>query len=177
MNPKTEKSRQTWRDKLEALLAESRAAAQNDDFNLRIKVAEKLQDFIVENPLSQPTEPETAEFDEMDKIARNAHDALLLDSLGERVAAIVSQSAELAGLTKKVQTQTAANEQAAKSLRLEKVQKVVVAVTGTIGAIQDLKAQLENLSATEEGAAALTKSLAEAIQTLQDLRTQVESTG
>ena len=174
MDPKQIKK---WRDTLGDLLDAAGDMAQNGDFAARMKAAADLQKFIIDNPASRPDEPETAEFDEMDKIARQAHDALLLGLVEDRVTGIMSQTAELAALTKKIQSQTAANEQAAKSIKLEKARKVVVAVTDTVSAMQDLKTQLETLSATEESAADLAKSLGKAIGTLQDLRAQVESTG
>ena len=165
-----------WRSTLSGLLDEAQGVAQNDDLTERLKVAADLQDFIMNNPQSLPDQPETAEFDEMDAIARKAHDGLLLDGISSRVAAIMGQTAEFASLTKKIQAQTAADQQAAKSIQLEKAQKVVASVTDTVNAIMDLKKQLETQPATADGLADLIKKLGKAVQTLQDLRTQVEGT-
>ena len=174
MDPKIIKK---WRDTLADLLEEARAEAQNDSLDARLAVADSLHDFIMNNPPSLPDQPETAEFDEMDAIARKAHDGLLLDGISGRVAAIMSQTAELAALTKKVQGQTAANQQAAKSIQLEKAQKVIASVTDTVNALKDLKTQIENQPLTDDGLAALAKKLGKVMETLQDLRTEVEGTG
>jgi hypothetical protein len=166
-----------WRDKLAALLDEARVAAQSEQLSDRLDAAGHLQDFIMNNPQSVPDQPETAEFDEMDTIAREAHDGLLLGAITDRVAAIMKQTAELASLTKKVQGQTTANQQAAKSIQLEKAQRVVAAVTGTVQALKDLKTQIENQPITDDGLADLAKKIGKVVETLQDLRSDVEGTG
>ncbi len=173
MDPKIIKK---WRDNLADLLEQARDVAQDTGLDQRLAVADSLQEFIMNNPQSLPDQPETAEFDEMDTIARAAHDGLLLDAITSRVAAIMAQTAELAGLTKKVQGQIAADQQAAKSIQLEKAQKVVSSVTDTVDALKDLKAQLENQPLTEEGLDDLAKKLGKAVQVLQDLRDAVEGT-
>lgn len=166
-----------WRDALAALLARADAAAANPDLNVRRAVAKDLQTFIMDNPPAIDDEPDTAVFREMDDIAGKAHDALLLAVVEDRVSAIASRSAELAGLAKKVAAQTAENEKAAKSIRLEKATAVVNSVTTAVNAIKNLKTQLEDQPATEEDFTELAKKLGKALQTLQDLRTAVESSG
>lgn len=166
-----------WRDKLAELLEQARDVAQDDSLDTRLAVADSLQDFILNNPQALPDQPETAEFDEMDAIARKAHDGLLLDAISSRVAAIMAETAEFVGLTKKMQNQIAANQQAAKAIQLEKAQKVVSSTTAAVIAMKDLKAQLENQPATEEGITDLIKKLGKAMQSLQDVRTAVEGTG
>jgi long-subunit acyl-CoA synthetase (AMP-forming) len=166
-----------WRDKLSELLESARAVSQSPDLGERLAVADELQAFIVDNPPALADQPETAEFDEMDKIARKAHDGLLLDAIGERVAAIMSQTAELAGLAKKIQGQTAANEKAARTLRFEKTQQVLATTNAAVLAIKDLKTQVENQTLADKDVAALGKKLSKALETLQDLRSAVEATG
>src|SRR5688572_26855979 len=131
-----------WRDKLSELLESARAVAQSTSLTERLALADELQAFIIDNPPALPEQPETLEFEEMDRIARKAHDGLLLDAIGERVAIIMGQTAELAGLTKKIQGQALANEKAAKSLRFEKAQKVASSATATVIAIKELKEQI-----------------------------------
>jgi hypothetical protein len=166
-----------WRDKLAGLLEESRAVAQSTSLAERLALADELQAFIIYNPPSLEEEPETLEFEEMDKIARQVHDGLLLDAINDRVAIVMGQTAELAGLTKKIQGQTAANEKAAKALRFEKAQNVISTTTATVAAIKELKQQVETQTIAGEDVAALGKKLGEALETLQDLRTAVESAG
>lgn len=166
-----------WRDKLSGLLEEARAVAQSTSLGDRLALADELQAFIVDNPPALEEQPETLEFEEMDRIARQAHDGLLLDAINDRVAIIMGQTAELAGLAKKIQGQTAANEKAAKSLRFEKAQNVISATTAAVIAIKDLKQQVENQTIADGDVAALLKKLEKALETLQDLRTTVESSG
>lgn len=174
MDPKLIKK---WRNALADLLSQADDVAVNPDLMVRRAVAKKLQEFIMDNPPSLSTEPGTAVFDEMDAIARQAHDALLLAAVTDRVAGIASRSAEFAGLTKKVAAQTAANEKSARSLRLEKAGKVVSSVTEAVNAIKELKAQLEDQPSTEEDFTQLAAQLGKAVQSLQDLRATVESSG
>ncbi|MEO7411906.1 MAG: hypothetical protein ABIZ81_00995 [Opitutaceae bacterium] len=166
-----------WRDKLGSLLEAAREVAQTTSLGERLALADKLQAFIIDNPASVADQPETAEFEEMDKIARAAHDGLLLDAINERVAIIMGQTAELAGLTKKIQGQTALNETAARALRFEKAQKVVSSTTATVIAIQELREQVEKQTIADADLVELGKKLSKALETLQDLRAAVESTG
>jgi hypothetical protein len=166
-----------WRDKLSALLERARGVAQTDSLADRLEVAEELQAFILDNPPVLVAQPETLEFEEMDKIARQAHNGLLLDAINDRIAVIMGQTAELAGLTKKVQGQTAANEKAAKALRFEKAQKVVSSATQTVIAIKELAAQIETQPAEEADIVDLEKKLSKALETLQELRAAVEAVG
>lgn len=166
-----------WRDKLAELLEEARTVAQSSSLGDRLALAAELQAFIIDNPPALEEQPETLEFEEMDKIARQAHDGLLLDAINDRVAIVMGQTAELAGLTKKIQGQTAANEKSAKSLRFEKAQNVISTTTATVIAIKDLKQQVENQTIADEDVAALLKKLEKTLETLQDLRSAVESSG
>jgi hypothetical protein len=163
-----------WRETLSALLDRAQAAAQSDALAERLALAGELQDFIIDNPSSDQADPATAELDEMDQIARKAHDGLLLSALADRVAMVVGQSAELAGLTKKIQGQTAANAQSARSLRLEQAQKVVAATTDAVTAIKTLKTQIESQGSTDADVTALLDKMSATLQSQQDLRSTVE---
>lgn len=165
---------QKWRDKLESLLQRAQTAA-TDSLPARLALAKELQDFILDNPAAVDDDPDTAVFTEMDDIATKAHDALLLTALEERVAGIASRSAELAGLEKKIAAQSAANEKAAKSIRLEKATQVVNSVTAAVNSIKDLKAAIEANPATTEDFEALLEQLANAVVTLQKVRAAVEA--
>ena len=171
------KSLAGWRAKLEELLGAAREAAQQDDFDTRLEVADRLTQFIVCNPPEVPDDPETAEYTEMDRLAKEAHDGLLLASIQERVAAIMSRTAEFAALRKQIEAQANANAQAAASIRLEKARKVVDATTNAVAAMMDLKKQVE--SAAKDGQAsdftALGKQLEKAIESIQALRHEVET--
>ena len=166
-----------WRDKLTGLLEKARTVAQSASLDDRLALADELQAFIIDNPPSLIDEPETLEFEEMDRIARGAHDGLLVAAIDERLAVIMGHTAELAGLAKKIQVQTAANEKAARSLRFEKAQKVVSTTTATVIAIKELKEQVESQTLADEDLSDLNKKLAKTLESLLDLRTAVESTG
>lgn len=167
---------QKWRDKLESLLGRAEAVA-GEPLSARLAVAKQLQDFILDNPSAVDDDPDTAVFTEMDAIATKAHDALLLAALEERIAGIASRSAELAGLEKKIATQTTANEKAAKAIRLEKATQVVNSVTAAVNSIKDLKATIEANPSSTEDFEALLEKLADAMATLQKVRAAVESSG
>lgn len=166
-----------WRDKLSALLESAREVAQTTSLVDRLALADELQAFIIDNPPSVADQPETVEFEEMDKIARKAHDGLLLDAINDRVAIIMGQTAELAGLTKKIQGQAVVNEKVARALRFEKAQKVVSSTTAAAIAIKELKEQVETQTFADADLVELGKKLNKALETLQDLRAAVESTG
>ena len=166
---------QKWRDKLEALLQRAQAAA-SEPLPARLAIAKQLQDFIVDNPATLDDDPDTAVFAEMDDIAGKAHDALLVTAIEERVAGIASRSAELAGLEKKVSAQAAANDKAAKAIRLEKATQVVSSVTAAVNSIKELKTAIEASPATTEEFEALLTKLTDAMATLQKVRAAVEGT-
>jgi hypothetical protein len=167
---------QKWRDKLETLLARAEAAA-SEPLSARLAIAKQLQAFILDNPATVDDDPDTAVFTALDDIATQAHDALLLAALEERIAGIASRSAELAGLEKKISAQSAANEKAAKSIRLEKATQVVNSVTAAVNSIKDLKTAIEANPSSTEDFEALVKKLADAMATLQDVRAAVEASG
>jgi hypothetical protein len=169
-----EKIIKKWRSKLAELIERARASAATADFDARLELADELQRFIMDNPPSIPEQPETAEFEEMDKIARGVHDGLLSSAIDERLAIIAGQTAEFAGLTKKIKAQTDANEKKAKSLRFEKTQRLLASVTETVVAINDLAKVVEEQTGSEEETAALAKQLEKTLAALQDLRDLAE---
>lgn len=167
-----------WRAKLDELLADARDAAQKDDLDARLEMADRLTEFVIRNPPTLPEDPASAEYEEMDRIARECHDALLLQAIQQRVAAIMGRKAELAALRKKFDSQTSANQQTAASIRLEKARKVVESTTAAVGAMMDLKKELQN--AIDAGVAdtditALAKQVTALVERLQAVRSDVET--
>jgi hypothetical protein len=130
-----------WRTKLDQLLAAARETAQKDDLSARLAMADRLTQFIIRNPPALPAVPASAEYEEIDRIARQCHDALRAPS--GRVAEIRSRTAELAALRKKFENQTTANQQSAASIRLERVRKVLESTTAAVTAMGDLKKELD----------------------------------
>lgn len=167
-----------WRDKLDELLAEAKKAAQVDDLDQRLKVADRLTQFIVNNPPALPDDPASVEYEEMDRVAKDAHDALLLATIQERVAGIMGRTAELAALRKKIESRIAANREAAASIRLEKARRVVESTTNAVAAMMELKKEIERAAeagAQEADLAALGRQLGSLIEKIQTLRNEVET--
>jgi hypothetical protein len=165
-----------WRTKLDQLLAAARETALKDDLSARLAMADRLTQFIIRNPPALLADPASAEYEEMDRIARQCHDALLLGAIQERVAEIMSRTAELAALRKKFEHQTTANLQSAASIRLERVRKVFESTTVAVAAMGDLKKELDRT--IEAGAAtaditALAAQVGGLIERLQAVRRDV----
>jgi len=167
-----------WRAKLDELLQAARTAAQTDELDARLKVADRLTEFIVNNPPTLTDDPATAEYEDMDRVAKDAHDALLLATIQERVAGIMSKTAELAALRKKIEGRAAANREAAASLRFEKARRVVMATTDSVAAMMDLKKEIERAADAgiqDADMVALGKQLDVLIERTQTLRNDVET--
>lgn len=167
-----------WRAKLDELLQAARAVAQNDNLDTRLEIADRLTEFIVRNPPTVPDNPATAEYEHMDRVAKDAHDALLLATIQERVAGIMSQTAELAALRKKIEGRTAINREAAASIRFEKARRVVAIATDAVAAMMDLKKEIERAADSgvqDADIVALGKQLDASIGRIQTLRNDVEA--
>lgn len=157
-----------WSDDLAQRLAAARDAADTRDRDAIRAAAARLRSYITENPKPQADLPQTKVFDEMDAIALRAHNTLLLGEIDRAVAEIAVNSAELTALAKRVSTQTEANQQAAKFVRLEAAKKVLSSLTETINAAKSLKAELEKPGA-EQDFSALATQIDKALKSLQDL--------
>ncbi len=171
-----------WRKKLDELLTTARTVAAQDDIDPRLEVSDRLTKFIVKNPPSTPGDPASSEYESMDRVAREASDGLLLATIQERVAAIVSRTTELASVRKKIDSRTAANKAEAASIRLEKARRVVDATTEAVAAMIDLKKDLER-AFKEAGIAGdsgtdfseLAKKIDGLISRIQSVRNEVET--
>ncbi len=167
-----------WRNKLDELLIEARKAAQTDDLESRLQMADRLTEFIINNPPAIQGDPASAEYEEMDRIARECHDALILDSVQQRVSSIMSRTAELAVLRKKFDSTTASNQKAALVISLEKTRRVVESTTAAIAAMADLKKDIEQSVATgstDPDISALANQIGLLIEKLQSVCNHVES--
>lgn len=167
-----------WRAKLDELLQAARAVALSDDLDARLDVADRLTEFIVNNPSALPDDLASAEYADMDRVAKDAHDALLLDTIQARVAGIMGKTAELAALRKQIESRTAANRETAASIRLEKARRVVAATTDAVASMMDLKKEIERAADSgieDADLVALGKQLDNLIERTQTLRSQVET--
>jgi hypothetical protein len=166
-----------WRGKLDELLRAARDVSQSEIVDVRMNVAERLTHFIIENPPTLDSDPATEEYEELDRVAKAAHDSLLLGTIQQRVAAIMGHIAEVAILRKKMENRVAANLEAAAALRLEKAKRVVDSATQCVAVMLDLKKEIANAStngASSAELAALEKQLETVIDGIQALRNDVE---
>ena len=131
-----------WSKKLEELIAEAKESA---DLGVAERVAfnDRCAEFIVK---SRPNIPEILE---LDAIAERTSDALMKAMLDERLASLSSRRMELAHLTKRLESQAAANEEAAKAIKLENILGVVDSLTESVQALQKLKDSVEEADAVE----------------------------
>jgi hypothetical protein len=167
----------TWRDKLADLVERARVAAQRGTPDERSALAAELNRFTTDHPAAVPSQPETAEFDQMDQLADRTVDLLRRANIGGSVSSIAGNTGALQGAVAGVQGQTAANDATARGLRLEKARNVVTATTSAVTAIRELKAQVEAMSGAAGETAALADKLGKAVTVLQELRAAVETSG
>jgi hypothetical protein len=127
-----------WRTKLKSLLDESRQIALEDDLDRRLKMSDRLTTFILES------RPNTAEIQDLDKIAHETASALLLGSIEKRLEAITARTGELIRLTKEFGNQAEHNKEMAASIRLENLIVTIHSATETINAAKKFKESLKN---------------------------------
>jgi len=127
-----------WRTKLNSLLDEAKQIASGDDLEPRLKMSERLTDFILES------RPNTAEIQKLDKIAEETATALLLDSIEKRLEAITARTGEFIRLTKEFDSQAEQNKEIAESIRLKNIIATVNSATETVNAAMKLKESLKD---------------------------------
>ncbi len=152
-----------WRAKLESLLSEAEALPANADVQTRLKMNRRLTDYQLRSS------PNSEEILELDAIAEAARAAVIKAGIEERLEGLAAGSAELARLTKQLRERAAGLQSDAKSLRFERVDKTVQALSESIRCIRDLISSFE--SATEEE---LVRKSERLITTLQNFRSEIE---
>ncbi len=127
-----------WRTKLKSLLDESKQIALEDDLEKRLKMSDRLTAFILES------RPNTAEIQDLDKIADDTASALLLDSIEKRLEAITARTGELIRLTKEFGSQAEHNKEMAASIRLKNIIATIHSATETINTAKKFKESLKD---------------------------------
>jgi hypothetical protein len=127
-----------WSKKLNSMLAEAKQIASKEALGPRLKMSERLTDFILES------RPNTPEIQMLDKIAETTAAALLADSIEKRLKAITSRTGEFIRLTKEFDAQAMKNEENAESIRLENIIATVDSATETVNAAKKLKESLKD---------------------------------
>jgi len=127
-----------WSKKLKSLLDEALQVCKEEDLGSRLKMSERLTDFMIE---SRPNIPEIQKLDE---IAEATATSLLADSIEKRLKKITSRTGEFIRLTKEFDAHAIKNEENAKSIRLENIIATVDSATETVNAAKKLKESLKD---------------------------------
>jgi hypothetical protein len=151
---------EAWTKKLGELLAEAKGIAQNNDPEELLAMNDRLIQFIVH---SYPNTPAIKELDEM---ASQAADALLLDSIDKRLAAISQRTAMYAKVSKELKSATETNKAKAESIRLKGATALIDSATKTIEAAKELKGALTSKAADQK----LGEKIDLAVSAVEDLR-------
>ncbi|HUT46920.1 MAG TPA: hypothetical protein VMX36_11590 [Sedimentisphaerales bacterium] len=152
-----------WNAKLKSLLEEARQIAQQDDLDERLKMSDRLTDFILES------RPDTPEIKELDRIANETATALLKQSIDDRLNAIIGRTGDYKRLTKEFKTQAKQNEDNAESIRLNSIMQTVDSATAMIDSAKKLKVSLKK-NVGENKVAAL---IDETIAAIENLRSRI----
>jgi hypothetical protein len=152
-----------WSEKLGELLEEARKATQEKELAPRLKINERLMQF-VENSW-----PNTNEIKEMDEIATQAASALMRQTIDERLEAISERTGAYQRLAKDLKARTEANEAKAESIRLQMVIGFIDSATKTIVAAKELQDALKD----DPGDAKVAEKLGAAVAAIEELRSSV----
>ena len=154
---------EAWSNELSTLLDQAHAAAEGSDNQARRDIAGDLTEFV------NSSWPNDEHVKQLDDIALATSDALLLQNVGDRVAELMKRTGEYNRLTKDIDGITAKAEATASSMRMERITKAIDSATATIQSIKDLTASLGDAKSD----VALAKRLADAIDTIEALRSQI----
>ena len=127
-----------WRTKLKSLLDESKQIALEDDLEKRLKMSDRLTAFILES------RPNTAEIQDLDKIADETASALLLNSIEKRLEAITARTGEFIRWAKEFDSQAELNKEISESIRFKNLVATIHSTTETINAAKKFKESLKD---------------------------------
>ena len=150
-----------WLPELQQLLADARAAAQQQALKPRLDAAAYLTGFI------QESSPQTPDMDRLDDLAAQAATDLMMATIDERLAAIVSRSAQYAKLEKDLTSAAERGEAAADAIRLKGIQGVIETTTQAVNAAKALASTLDESDPDEKKIAALIDKAVDAIEKLR----------
>lgn len=153
-----------WSAKLSELLQASQEAAQADEWPPRLVAANRLTEFMARS------HPNTPDILGLDEIANQAAAGLLRQTIEERLQAIAGRQADLVRLTKKIAATAEAAQEAAASIRLERAQKAIGALTDSILQLRGFREVLQG-GAESQMVAAVEKLIA----SMQRVRKDIEN--
>ena len=149
-----------WNAKLRELLKAAEEATRKDDDDARLSVATRLNRFVLE---SAPNSPEIVALDDL---ALDAARALSTEMVGVAVDRIGARTATLRSIAKQLDVVAGEAQDAAASLRLEKVHRVVDALTDAMRAVDDLEQVLQR--GTDEELRTRLTALTDAMRRIRD---------
>lgn len=157
---------QQWSDKLGELLDVAKPAALDPDVEARFSASRRLTEFI------QNSWPNDEPIMALDKIAAQAAQDLMLETIDARLREISGRTAEWLQISKQFRDLAEQANRRAAEIRLEKVHRVALSLTESVHLLQDLRSSLSDVDDPE-----FAKSVAKAVETLQRLRMQIERSG
>lgn len=152
-----------WRAKLGELLSDARQAAEQKDLSPRLKVNERLMQF-VEN--SWPNSPEITALDDL---ATQAASALLNQTIEERLRSITERTGAFQKLGKQFAAAAEENKARESSIRLEAMTRFLDSSIKLVDAAQALRESLKDDAADQK----LDERIAGAIDAIEALRSSV----
>ena len=149
-----------WNAKLRELLKAAEEATRKDDDDARLSVAARLNRFVLESA------PNSAEIVALDDLALDAARALSTEMVGVAVDRIGARTATLRSIAKQLDVVAGEAQDAAASLRLEKVHRVVDALTDAMRAVDDLEQVLQR--GTDEDLRTRLTALTDAMRSIRN---------
>ncbi len=151
-----------WSTKLRELLTAAQKVSGSNDVQERIDLSQRFTDFIVNSEGGD-------DISQLDDIARKAGIDLLAAGINDRLASMAARSSDLAVLTKTLGAQSDKNEDAASSIRLDKLHNTASALTDAVRAVNELRAVLKEGEDDQ-----LLSKLTKLVDSLQSVRSAVE---
>ncbi len=146
-----------WSETLHDILNDATVALQSDDLSNKVSVQKELNTFIMKSPNNITGQ--------LDDIARRAINDIFKTAIQKSLGSIASRTADLSSLTKSINYISNKTESAAKSIRLERVDKFIISSTDLIRTLNDLKVTVTESDDTE----ALQGKIDKALKAVQDL--------
>lgn len=150
-----------WSKKLGELLEDARVAAQKTTLPPRLKINERLMQFV------ERSWPNTPEIKALDEIAFETASALMRATIDERLAAISQRTGVYQQLAKELRQQSMDNQARADSIRLQGIVDLLDSTTRTVAAAKAVQATLSDEDVN------LAEKIATAITAVEQLRARI----
>lgn len=152
-----------WSAKLGELLAEARTAAQKNTLPPRLKINERLMQFV------EHSWPNTPEIKELDRIAFETASALMRATIDERLAEISQRTGTYQQLAKQFRQRSIDNQDRADAIRLQGVVRLLDSATETVAAAKAVQESLANSEADPD----LVQKIAATVKAIEELRARI----